>query len=204
MKSKISTRDGQTLKRLKQLADAAAAAAAKRRDPYVDVPARSLSNVRYNKSKRFIEMGRNSNRRQLFNLAQAKSYMQTMLVASGAKQLIEQDKTTSIRGLFYLLKHTIEGAKEETFAEQSECDPIIEDVEVLLNTLREELHLYAQKKGEMVGEITLVDNGDEIDCAHGLGRVRHTVDRRIERDSVQKVPGQVRPARGKRHGLAAL
>ena len=132
----------------------------------MDVPARSLSNVRYNKSKRFIEMGRNSNRRQLFNLSQAKSYMQTMLVASGAKQLIEQDKTTSIRGLFYLLKHTIEGAKEETFAEQSECDPIIEDVEVLLNTLREELHLYAQKKGEMVGEITVIDNGDEIDCSH--------------------------------------
>jgi DNA topoisomerase-6 subunit A len=165
MKAKLKTRDAQTLKRLKELADAAAEAAAKRRDPYVDVPARSLSNVRYNKSKRFIEMGRNSNRRQLFNLSQAKSYMQTMLVASGATQLIEQGKSTSIRGLYYLLKHTIEGAKEETFADQSECDPVIEDVEVLLNTLREELHLYAQKRGDMVGDITLVDNGDEIDCS---------------------------------------
>jgi DNA topoisomerase-6 subunit A len=43
-----------------------AAAAAKRRDPYVDVPARSLSNVRYSKTRRIIEMGRNTNRRQLF------------------------------------------------------------------------------------------------------------------------------------------
>jgi len=59
-------------------------------------------------------MGKNTTRRQLFNLSQAKSYMQTMLVASGATQLIEQGKTTSIRGMFYLLKHTIEGAKEET------------------------------------------------------------------------------------------
>ena len=59
--------------------------------------------------------------------------MQTMLVGSGCKQLIEQGKTTSIRGLYYLLKHTIEGTKEETFNEQSECDPVIEDVEVLLN-----------------------------------------------------------------------
>ena len=59
---------------------------------YLDIPARSLSNVRYNKAKRFIEMGRNTNRRQLFNLSQAKSYMQTMLVASGCKQLIEQGK----------------------------------------------------------------------------------------------------------------
>ena len=75
-------------------------------------------------------MGSGTNRRELFNLSQAKSYMQTLLVGSGCKQLIEQGKTTSLRGLFYMLKHTIEGTKEETFDEQSECDPIIEDVEV--------------------------------------------------------------------------
>ncbi len=60
-------------------------------------------------------MGNNTNRRQLFNLSQAKAYMQTILVGSGCKSLIEQGKTTSIRGLYYLLKHTIEGTKEETF-----------------------------------------------------------------------------------------
>ena len=97
-------------------------------------PPATLSNVRYNKAKRFIEMGGNTNRRQLFNLSQAKSYMQTMLVASGATQLIDQGKTTSIRGLYYLLKHTIEGTKEETFEDQAECDPVIEDVEVLLGS----------------------------------------------------------------------
>jgi hypothetical protein len=69
------------------------------------------------------------------------------------------------RGLYYLLKHTIEGTKEETFSDQGECDPVIEDCEVLLNSLREELHLYAQKKGDMVGDIVLVDRDDEIDCA---------------------------------------
>ena len=68
-------------------------------------------------------MGTNTNRRQLFNLSQAKAYMQTMLVGSGCKRLIEQGKTTSIRGLFYLLKHTIEGTKEETFGDQGECGP---------------------------------------------------------------------------------
>jgi DNA topoisomerase VI subunit A len=76
---------------------------------HLDVPSRSLSNVRYNSSKRFIEMGSGKNRRELFNLSQAKSYMQTVLVSSGCKQLIDEDKTTSIRGLYYLLKHTIEG-----------------------------------------------------------------------------------------------
>ncbi len=164
-KVKLAPRDEKTLGQLNGLADGVVAAAGRRRDPHVDVPTRSLSNVRYNRTKKFIEMGSNKIRRELFNLSQAKSFMQTMLVASGATQLIEAGKTTSIRGLYYLLKHTIEGTKEETFGDQSECDPVIEDVEVLLNGLREELHLYAQKRGDMVGNIVLVDSGDEIDCA---------------------------------------
>src|SRR5213592_3974218 len=133
--------------------------------PHVEIPSRSLSNVRFNQSKRIIEMGSGTNRRELFNLAQARSYMQTLLVASGCKQLIDQGKTTSIRGLFYLLKHTIEGTSEETFDTQDECDPVIEDIEVSLDSMREELHLYAKNEGAMVGPITVVDSADEIDCS---------------------------------------
>jgi DNA topoisomerase-6 subunit A len=164
-KSKLNPRDKKTVGEIVGLATGVVTAAEKRRDPYLDIPARSLSNVKYNRQKRFIEMGSAKNRRHLFNLSQAKSYMQTMLVASGCKTLIDQTKTTSIRGLFYLLKHTIEGTKEETFADQGECDPVIEDLEVTLNSLREELHVYASNRGGMVGPITLIDSGDEIDCA---------------------------------------
>ena len=181
---KLPERDRKTLAELENLADGVVAAADRRRDPHVDIPSRTLSNVRYNKSKRFIEMGRNTNRRQLFNLSQAKSFMQTMLVASGAKQLIEEGKTTSIRGLFYLLKHTIAGTKEETFADQKESDPIIEDVEVLLNALREELHLYAQKRGDMVGNLVLLDKGDEIDCAR-MGSGGYGIPSIVEPDVIQ-------------------
>lgn len=161
----LTAQDRQTLKQLTDLADGVVSAANTRRDPYLDIPARTLSNVHYSPRKGILEMGSNKNRRYLFNLAQAKSYMQSMLVASGCKTLVDQGKSTSIRGLFYLLKHTIEGTREETFSTQDECDPIIEDMEVALNALREEMHLYAQTKGTIVGEITLVDKGDEIDCA---------------------------------------
>jgi DNA topoisomerase-6 subunit A len=164
-KVKLKPRDKKTLGEIVGLANDVVVAAEKRRDPHLDIPARSLSNVKYNRQKRFIEMGNAKNRRHLFNLSQAKSYMQTMLVASGCKTLIDQSKTTSIRGLFYLLKHTIEGTKEETFADQGECDPVIEDLEVTLNSLREELHVYASNRGGMVGPITLIDSGDEIDCS---------------------------------------
>ena len=165
-KPKLTTKDRRTLKSLRTVADQVVKVAQRNRAPHLDIPSRSLSNVRYNKRKRFIEMGSSRNRRELFNLSQAKSYMQTMLVSSGCKQLIEQGKTTSIRGMYYLLKHTIEGTKEETFDDQADCDPVIEDVEVTMNALREELHVYASNRGSLVGNIQLTDSGDSIDCAH--------------------------------------
>jgi DNA topoisomerase-6 subunit A len=180
----LTDKDKKTLGSIGGLADMVVQSADRGRPPHVDIPSRSLSNVRFNQSKRIIEMGSGSNRRELFNLNQAKSYMQTLLVGSGCKQLIEQGKTTSIRGLFYLLKHTIEGAREETFDTQDECDPIIEDVEVSLDAMREELHLYAKNAGAMVGPITLVDSGDEIDCSR-MGSGGYSVPSIVEPEIVQ-------------------
>jgi DNA topoisomerase-6 subunit A len=166
------------------MADGVVDSAERRKPPHLDIPSRSLSNVQYNRTKQFIEMGSGKNRRELFNLSQAKSYMQTILVGSGCKRLIEQGKTTSIRGLFYLLKHSIEGTKEETFDTQDECDPVIEDVEVTLNAMREELHLYAKNAGSMVGPITLIDTGDEIDCSR-MGSGGYTIPSIVEPEVVQ-------------------
>jgi len=160
-----STKDVRTLGQLTSLADGVVSAATRGRDPYLDVPSRSLSNVRYNRSKKFIEMGKKTNRRNLFDLSQAKAYMRTMLVASGVKTLIDEGKTASLRGMFYMKKGKIGDTKENTFDTQAECDPIIEDLEVTLDALREDLHLYADNAGGLVGPITLIDSGDEIDCS---------------------------------------
>ena len=181
---KLPAVDIKTRKLIVGLADEVAAAAERQRDPWLDIPTRSLSNVRFNKARKIIEMGGQRNRRLLFNLSQAKSYMQTLLVGTGCKQLIEQQKTTSIRGLYYLLKHTIEGTREETFATQEECDPIIEDLEVTLESLREELHVYASNRGGMVGPITLIDSGDEIDCAR-MGSGGYSIPSIVEADVIK-------------------
>lgn len=150
--------------RIYDIADAVVRSSMAQRDPFVDIPTRSLSNTSFNKSKRILEMGSASQRRNLFNLGQAKKFMQTMLLAKGCKDLIERGKTASLRGMFYAGLHTIEGTKEKTFDDQAESDAILEDLEVTLEALREELHVYADKRGDMVGNITLIDNGDEIDC----------------------------------------
>lgn len=181
---KLTARDKKTMTALRGLADGVVNAAEKKRDPYVDIPSRTLSNVKYSPRKKIIEMGNGKNRRQLFDLSQAKAYMRTMLVASGCKRLLDEGKTTSLRGLFYMLKHTIENTKENTFDEQNECDTIIEDTEVLLNSIREELHLYAENRGAMVGDITLVDKGDTIDCSR-MGSGGYAIPSIVEPDVIQ-------------------
>ena len=145
------------------LADMVVAQAAKKKDPQLDIPLRTLSNANYNKSKRIIEMGDKAATRNFFDMGKAKNFMQTVLIASGCKQLIEQDKTSSIRGMYYLSKHSIPGTNEKTFNDQDESDPIIEDIEVALETLREELHLFADSRGSIAGNLTIVSKGDEID-----------------------------------------
>jgi len=159
-----SAKSAATLKRISAVADAVVKSSLAGRDPFVDIPTRSLANTSFNKTRRILEMGSASQRRNLFNLGQAKKFMQTMLLARGCKDLIERGKTASLRGMFYAGLHTIEGTKEKTFDDQNESDAILEDLEVTLEALREELHVYADKRGDMVGNLTLIDNGDEIDC----------------------------------------
>lgn len=160
----LTERDKKTMAALVGLADGVVMAAEKKRDPFLDIPSRTLSNVKYSPRKGILEMGSGKNRRQLFDLSQAKAYMRTMLVAKGCKELLDVGKSSSLRGLYYMLKHKIAETKENTFDDQNECDTIIEDVEVLLSSIREELHLYAENRGAMVGGITLTDRGDTIDC----------------------------------------
>jgi DNA topoisomerase-6 subunit A len=180
----LSPKDKKTLAALKKLASDVENFASRSRSPYLEIKSRSLSNIRFNQTRRILEMGNGSTQRELFNLSQAKAYMQTLLVGSGCKRLIEQGKTTSLRGLYYMLKHSIPGVKEETFDDQSESDTMIEDVEVLLEALREELHLYAQKRGEMVGPITIVDSGDEIDCTR-MGSGGYGIPSIVEPERIQ-------------------
>jgi DNA topoisomerase-6 subunit A len=118
--------------------------------------------MRWNKKKRILEMGDSTQTRNLFNVGQAKKFMQTLLLAKGSRELIRAEKTLSLRGVYYMSLHTIEGTKEKTFNEQSESDNILEDLEVSLGGLREELHVFAKKRGTMVGNITVIDSGDEI------------------------------------------
>ena len=174
----------ETGKKLEHLAQTVVKAARARREPDIEIPTRALSNSIYDEKRKIITMGSNKQVRSFFHLGQAKKFMQTMLIAAGCKELSDQRKTTSIRDLFYHCKHTIEGTRENTFDEQSESDPIIEDLEVAIASLREELGLFAENKGSMVGPMTIVDAGDVIDLRR-MGSGGWSVPSIVEADVIQ-------------------
>jgi len=165
VQSKASAaRDAATAAKLVGLADGVVKSTFAGREPTIDVPTRALSNTKWNKSRRILEMGSAAQERELFNLSMAKKFMQTILHADGLKDLIEQNKTSSLRGMFYKGLHTITGTKEKTFDGQEDSDGILEDIEVVLGSLREQLHVFADTRGNLVGNITIIDSGDTIDC----------------------------------------
>jgi len=132
-------------------------------NPSIEIPIRALSNVVYDEKTGMLTLGEKSAKRYLFHVAHAKKFMQTLLVASFCKELIAQNLHTSLRDLFYALKRTLPNSNENTFDEQRESDPIIVDLEVALDVLREQLHLNADVRGRVVGDVIIRDRGDRID-----------------------------------------
>jgi len=132
-------------------------------NPNIDIPLRTLSNVKYDAKTGMLTIGEKSAKRYFFNVAHAKKFTQTMMVAALCKELLEEGIHTSLRDAFYALKRTFPNSNENTFDTQSESDPIIVDIEVALDILREQLHLNADVRGRVVGNVIIKDRGDTID-----------------------------------------
>lgn len=167
--NKKTDRDQRTLSKIEKLARGILGQVDGGTNPAVEIRARTLSNVAFNERKKIIELGDKTQSREFFNTAMARKFMQTMLIAAKCKVLLDEEKTVSIRQMFYMTKHTLEGSDENTFEDQNESDPIIEDLEVGIDALREELHLFANRRGLVVGKLTVSDAGDVIDLSR-MGR----------------------------------
>jgi DNA topoisomerase-6 subunit A len=171
-------------KKLVGVADIVITAAEKRKDPTIAIPVRALSNVNFNERNGLIEMGKRKQARSFFNVAMAKKFMQTVLVADALSELQRANLTTSLREIYYRTKHTIKNSHENTLDTQDESDPIIEDLEVTLAALREELHVRAENAGSIVGPVVFVDDGDRVDCTR-LGKGGYSVPSIVEPEYLQ-------------------
>ncbi|MHA1270762.1 MAG: DNA topoisomerase IV subunit A [Candidatus Helarchaeota archaeon] len=139
-------------------------------NPIIEIPIRGRSNIEFDQEKGIIKVLNKSkvSERSFNNIAHARKFMQYVIVLNFCKRLLETNSTSDLRDLYYSLKRGIPGTREKTFNTQDESNPIIEDIEVAMDTWREQLHISADPKGYIVGDIVfdqiLKRRPYEIDC----------------------------------------
>lgn len=135
----------------------------KKKNPTITLPVRSLSNVKFDPKSKTVVLGKQLAQRSFFNVAHAKKFLQTVEIASLSKDLLDEDKHASLRDVFYMAKRTIPGTKVNIVDEQSESDTVLEDLELITEQTREQLHINANKNGSVAGKVVVEDKGDRID-----------------------------------------
>ncbi|MCK4628386.1 MAG: DNA topoisomerase IV subunit A [Sedimentisphaerales bacterium] len=135
------------------------------RKPKMKIPVRSLSNVMYRPKTGYLEMKGGIKERTL-TVNTVKTFAQTLKMMSLSKELIEKDDMATKREAYYISKNWAEAA----FKEQPESDTVMEDIEAMFGTIREQLRFVPEEKGgEIAGRLIVVDHDSkakklEIDC----------------------------------------
>lgn len=159
----MSEKKQETIRNLKRMGSKVVDEIMKGENPSLDVPIRTLSNVKYDTSQRMITMGSGVAKRHFFNIGTVRKFVQTVEAASVAKELIEMNKHLSLRETFYRMKRTLPDSDINLVDEQEESNQAIEDLELISNSSRERLHINANKLGSVAGKVIVQDKGDLID-----------------------------------------
>jgi DNA topoisomerase VI subunit A len=138
----------------------------KKKAPELDLPLRSLSNVKYNEKDGYFEILGKKKERTL-TVGTIKTFAQTLRMMNLSKELIQQDDIASKREAYYISKNW----KESMFSQQPESDSVMDDVEAMLMVNREQLGFIPEEKGgEIAGQLIVIDRDTEtkkelkIDC----------------------------------------
>ncbi len=175
-----------TKKQLENLGEQIVRKINKKQNPFLEVPVRSLSNVSYDKKTRTIKLGSSKLKRYFFNVSHAKKFLQTLEVAAVSHNLLKNKKHASLRDVFYMAKRTIPKTKVNLVDDQKETDSVIEDLELVTDSPREQLHINANKNGSVAGKVIVKDKGDTIDWSR-LGSGGWSIPSNVEEIKFQRV-----------------
>ena len=157
-----------TLSEIKEMANSIYEKIMSKQQPQLDIPIRSLNNVKYDPKDGYFELNGKIKSRTL-TASTVKTFAQSLKMMSLSKELIETDDIATKRDAYYQSKG---GWGDAGFKEQAESDSIMDDVEAMLMTNREQLGFIPDEDGSAVtGNLIIVDKdrstGEEIqvDCA---------------------------------------
>ena len=138
----------------------------KHKQPEIEMPIRSLSNVAYNEKDGYFELQGKKKTRTL-TAATIKTFAQTLRMMGLSKDLINEEDLATKREAYYVSKNW----GDARFKEQPESDAVMDDIEAMMGVNREQIGFVPEEKGGAVaGKLVVIDkDGDtgkelRIDC----------------------------------------
>lgn len=139
--------------------------------PRMKVPSRSTSNIVYDDDDRFYTLAGKESTRTAANMRQVKKFAQTMCAADFCRDLIDAEKTATLREMYY----TSEGWPTGGFSSQDRSDRVVEDIESAFGLKREDLGLLPEEDGASIfGDLVVEEGGMEVKATEA-GRAGYTI-----------------------------
>jgi len=121
----------------------------KREFPRVVMPSRTTDNIVYDDKVGHYVLGGRKVVRSAGNIRHLKPLSQMVWGLSVARDLLDTEKTTTLRDVYYMA----EGAEGLSFEDQSESDRIITDIESVLSCSREDFNVYPEERSAIFGDV---------------------------------------------------
>ncbi len=147
---KVSSRKKDVLEKLKLLGESILRDIEDGNFPSIDIPSRSVSNIKYDPVERGYVLGNKVRRRSASVYTHLRRFSQFIWIASFAKELMLQRRTSTLRDVYYSSQ-----AYDVEFEEQEESDELIMDLEAYLGYPREDFNIIPAERAAIFGDLTI-------------------------------------------------
>jgi len=153
-------------KKIKDIANDVYHKILQKKHPNLDMPLRSLNNVKYDPKAGYFELLGKKKERTL-TVGTVKTFAQTLRMMALSKELVESKDIATKREAYYVSKNW----GEARFLQQPDSDAVMDDIEAMIMVNREQIGFIPEEKGgEIAGRLVVIDKDTEtgkelrIDC----------------------------------------
>ncbi len=166
MSNKKTSQDNKVVQKIKSIAIEMYDKIRLIKQPELEMPIRSLSNVDYDDKDGYFKLQDKVKSRTL-TASTIKTFAQTLRMMGLSKQLIETEDIATKREAYYVSKNW----GDARFKEQTESDSVMDDIEAMIAVNREQIGFLPEEKGgDVAGALVVIDKDSDtgkdvrIDC----------------------------------------
>ena len=159
---------------------------ASERIPEMAIPLRTKTNIRFDEAHRVWRYGDSMGTRTAKKLDGAYMLLRTMYLVDFIREMLKQSKSSTLRELYYISESWDLGK----FNAQDESDKLIEDMEIVTTSMREDFRLRPEEDGaKVLGDFTLTEVNrkgipKKINCRDDVGDTGYGIPYNVEPEKI--------------------